>query len=132
MNDDDPNALVPPTMEHVPPDPPCPLGPPDPLGSSTPTPPVITTNPISAVPPTPHQGTHASPSREPQIDNHDLIRSLEALQVMAACATPSSSHAAPSSSREPDPFNLLLMVADPVGNAAPIMEDVARSDLTNL
>jgi len=32
----------------------------------------------------------------------------------------------------PDPFNLLLMVADPVGNAAPIMEDVARSDLTNL
>ena len=49
-----------------------------------------------------------------------------------ARATPSSSRATPSSSREPAPFNLLLMVADPVGNAAPITEDVARSDLTNL
>ena len=109
----------PPTMEHVPPDPPFPPAPPHRLGS------FITTIPISTVPPTPHHSAGAPPSRDPQSDNIELIRSLEALQMTAA-------RAIPSSSREPDPFNLLLMVADPIGNAAPISEDVARSDLTNL
>src|SRR6185437_1621608 len=102
------------------------------LGSSAPTPPVISTIPTSAVPSPLHQSADAFPSRELQADNHDLIKSLEALQVTAARAIPSSSRATPSNSRVPDPFNLLLMVADPVGNAAPITEDVARSDLTNL
>ena len=132
MTDDDPNALVPPTMEHVPPDLPRPPAPPDPLGSSALNPPVITTTRTSAVPHPPHHSVDVPTSRDPQPDNHDLIRSLEALQVTVACATPSSSRATPSSSPEPAPFNLLLMVADPVGNAAPITEYVARSNLTNL
>jgi hypothetical protein len=112
-------------MEHVPPDPPNQQPPnPAPLHSSLPPPqPPIQPNPIAAS----QSNLHTSP-----LDNQELIRALEALQVASANAIPSSSTATQDQPGAASGSKLLLMVADPREGTRSIPEAIARSDLSNL
>jgi hypothetical protein len=87
--------------------------------------------PLLPTPPDPPRSMPPStskPSIQPSTSfGLDLVKPLEALQV--------SSHAAPSSSRQAEEslatqFNLILMVADPLGTARAISEHTAREELT--
>jgi hypothetical protein len=112
-------------MEHVPPDPPNPQPPnPAPIHSSLPPPqPPILPNPIAA---------SLSNLHTTSLDNQELIRALEALQVASANAIPSSSTATQDQPGAASGSKLLLMVADPREGTRSIPEAIARSDLSNL
>jgi hypothetical protein len=112
-------------MEHVPPDPPNqqPPNPVPPHSYLPPPQPPIQSNPIA---------TSQSNLRTSPLDNQDLIRALEALQVASAKAVPNSSNATQDQQRADNGSKLLLMVADPREGTRSIPEALARLDLSNL
>jgi hypothetical protein len=100
-------------------------------------PPIIPSRPTFPPPPAPTIPPipTSAPTLNPQsnlLDNQDLIRALEALQVASACAVPSSSTSAQDRSEVASGSKLLLMVADPREDSRSIPESIARSNLTNL
>ncbi|KXG24602.1 hypothetical protein SORBI_3007G064700 [Sorghum bicolor] len=78
--------------------------------------------------PPPHAATFLP--RETTLDSLNT-GALETLQMTVVRGAPSCSHAPSPTVRESARFNLLLMVADQTGNAAPIAEDAARADFSN-
>jgi hypothetical protein len=66
------------------------------------------------------------------LDNQELIRALEALQVASAQAVPSSSTIIQDQPKVARGSKLLLMAADPREGTRSITEAIARSDLSNL
>jgi hypothetical protein len=66
------------------------------------------------------------------LDNQELIRALEALQVASSQVVPSSSTAIQDQPVVARSSKLLLMVADPREGTRSIPEAIARSDLSNL
>jgi hypothetical protein len=106
--------------------PPNPQSPPIiPSRPTFPPPPALTIPPIPTSAPTLNLQSNL-------LDNQDLIRALEALQVASARAVLSSSTSAQDRSEVASGSKLLLMVVDPREDSRSIPESIARSDLTNL
>ena len=142
MHDGDPKDTVPSPMEHVPPDPGLTHVGGFPIMATIPPPPTtVSTSTVTASLPAATAGVSLSglvplaSGRLPQTETRShpedphLIRALQDLQLSVAHASPGSSHLNDVS--EATPFNLMMLIADPLRLAAHISQDTVWRDLSN-